>query len=58
MFDHPVSGREASKRLLTLNQGFRSAADFAIEFRTIAAGREWNNEALMVCFQGGLSEPL
>ncbi len=58
VFDHPVSGREASKRLLTLNQGSRSAADFAIEFRTIAAGSRWNNEALMVCFQGGLSEPL
>ncbi len=58
VFDHPVSGREASKHLLTLSQGFRSAADFAIEFRTIAAGSGWNNEALMVCFQGGLSEPL
>ncbi len=58
VFDHPVSGREASKRLLTLSQGFRSTADFAIEFRTIAAGSGWNNEALMVCFQGGLSEPL
>ncbi|RXN13472.1 Pol poly [Labeo rohita] len=58
VFDHPVSGREASKRLLTLNQGSRSTADFAIEFRTIAAGSGWNDEALMVCFQGGLSEPL
>ncbi len=38
VFDHPVSGREASKRLLTLSQGFRSTTDFAIEFRTIAAG--------------------
>ncbi|XP_016332899.1 uncharacterized protein LOC107681197 [Sinocyclocheilus anshuiensis] len=58
VFDHPVSGREASKRLLALNQGSRSTADFAIEFRTIAAGSRWNDEALMVCFQGGLSEPL
>ncbi len=58
VFDHPVSGREASKHLLTLNQGSRSAAEFAIAFRTIAAGNRWNNEALMVCFQGGLSEPL
>ncbi len=58
VFDHPVSGREASKCLLTFNQGSWHAADFAIEFRTIAAGSRWNNEALMVCFQGGLSEPL
>ncbi|KAL0161345.1 hypothetical protein M9458_045070, partial [Cirrhinus mrigala] len=39
VFDHPVSGREASKRLLTLNQGSRSTADFAID--------GWNDEALM-----------
>ncbi|KAL1278509.1 hypothetical protein QQF64_025182 [Cirrhinus molitorella] len=58
VFDHPVSGREASKHLLTLHQGPRSTADFAIEFRTIAASSGWNDEALMVCFQGGLSEPL
>ncbi len=58
MFDHPVSSREASKCLLALNQGSHSTADFAIEFQTIVAGSEWSNEALMVCFQGGLSEPL
>lgn len=58
VFDHPVSGRESSKRLLTLRQGSRSTADFAIEFRTIAAKSGWNDEALRVCFQGGLSEPL
>ncbi|KAI2651180.1 Retrotransposon-derived protein PEG10 [Labeo rohita] len=58
VFDHTVSSREASKRLLTLNQGSRSTADFVIEFWTIAEGSGWNNEALMVCFQGGLSEPL
>ncbi len=38
VFDYPVSGREASKHLLTLNQGSWSAANFAIEFRTIADG--------------------
>uniref|UniRef100_A0A4W5LKJ1 Retrotransposon gag domain-containing protein n=1 Tax=Hucho hucho TaxID=62062 RepID=A0A4W5LKJ1_9TELE len=58
VFDHPVSGREASKRLLSLRQGPQSTADFAIEFRTIAARSGWNDEALRVCFQGGLSEPL
>ncbi len=58
MFDHPVSGRESSRQLLTLKQGSRSTVDFAIEFRTIASGSGWNDEALMACFQGGLSGPI
>ncbi len=58
VFDHPVSGRKSSRQLLTLKQGSRSTADFAIEFRTIASGSGWNDEALMACFQGGLSGPI
>lgn len=58
VFDHPVSGRESSRQLLTLKQGSRSTADFAIEFRTIASSSGWNDEALMACFQGGLSGPI
>lgn len=58
MFDHPVTGREASKRLLSLQEGNRSAADFAIQFQTIAAGSGWNHEALLTCFVNGLSEAL
>lgn len=58
VFDHPIRGREASKRLLTLQQDGRSAADYAIQFRTMAAGSGWNEESLMVCFQNGLSEAL
>ncbi|KAK3574372.1 hypothetical protein QTP86_006156 [Hemibagrus guttatus] len=58
VFDHPISSREASKRLLSLQQGNRSAAEYAIHFHTIAAGSGWNNESLLVCFQNGLSEAL
>lgn len=58
VFDHPFSGRQASKRLLTLRQGNGSAAEYAIQFRTVAAGSGWNNEALMVCFLNGLSEAI
>ena len=57
VFDHPISGQEASKRLLSLQQGGRSAAEYAIHFRTTAAGSGWNT-SLMVCFQNGLSEAL
>ncbi|MGL5294567.1 MAG: hypothetical protein ACRC9V_12510 [Aeromonas sp.] len=40
VFNHPISGQEASKRLFPLLKGSRSAADYAIHFQTIEAG-EW-----------------
>ncbi len=58
VFDHTLSGWQASKRLLTLQQGNGSAAEYAIQFQTVAAGSGWNNEALMVCFLNGLSEAI
>ncbi|KAK3556524.1 hypothetical protein QTP70_009070 [Hemibagrus guttatus] len=58
VFDHPLSGRQASKKLLTLRQNNGSATEYAIQFRTIAAGSGWNDESLMVCFLNGLSEAI
>ncbi|KAK3548470.1 hypothetical protein QTP70_013292 [Hemibagrus guttatus] len=58
VFDHPLSGRQASKNLLTLRQKNGSATEYAIQFRTIAAGSGWNDECLMVCFLNGLSEAI
>ncbi|KAK3509827.1 hypothetical protein QTP70_012503 [Hemibagrus guttatus] len=58
VFDHPLSGRQASKNLLTLRQKNGSATEYAIQFRTIAAGSGWNDESLMVCFWNGLSEAI
>ncbi|KAK3559268.1 hypothetical protein QTP86_009932 [Hemibagrus guttatus] len=58
VFDHPLSGRKASKNLLTLRQKNGSATEYAIQFRTIAAGSGWNDESLMVCFLNGLSEAI
>lgn len=37
VFDHSVYGHEASRQLPTLRQGRRTAADYAIEFRNLAA---------------------
>ncbi len=54
-FDRSVYGPEASRQLVTLRQGRRSAADYAIEFRTLAATCEWNEQALSACFLEGLS---
>ncbi len=55
IFDRSVYGHEASRQLVTLRQGRRSAADYAIEFRTLAATCEWNEQALTARFLEGLS---
>ncbi|KAI2646997.1 Transposon Ty3-I Gag-Pol polyprotein [Labeo rohita] len=56
VFDHSVFGQEASRLLSSLRQGKRSAADYAIEFRTLAATCEWNEPALAARFLEGLTE--
>ncbi|KAK7938999.1 hypothetical protein WMY93_002325 [Mugilogobius chulae] len=58
VFDHPVQGKEASKRLLTVNQGSRSVADYSVEFRTLAAEANWDDMALQTVFVNGLTEQL
>ncbi len=56
VFDHPVSGREAARRLLDLCQGNQAVADYAIDFRTLASESRWDSEALVSTFYRGLSE--
>ncbi len=56
VFDHPVSGREAARRLLDLCQGHQAVADYAIDFRTLASESRWDSEALVSTFYRGLSE--
>uniref|UniRef100_A0A8C7PKC4 CCHC-type domain-containing protein n=1 Tax=Oncorhynchus mykiss TaxID=8022 RepID=A0A8C7PKC4_ONCMY len=58
LFDHPVRGKDAAKRLFTLRQGARSVADFMIEFRTLSVESGWNEESLQAAFYQGLSEQL
>lgn len=58
VFDHPVSGHEAARRLLELRQGHKPAADCAIEFRTLASESKWDSEALLSTFYHGLSEEI
>lgn len=48
IFDHPVRGKEASKRLFSLRQGPRSVAEFAVEFRCLA-------KPFKACFTMGLT---
>ncbi|RXN09553.1 Pol poly [Labeo rohita] len=53
VFDRSVYGQEASRLLSSLRQGKRSAADYAIEFRTLAAtcesGRSGRRFSLAMC---------
>ena len=58
VFDHPVRGRDASRRLLSLRQGSRSVAEFSVEFRTVASDSRWNNESLQDAFLQGLNEAI
>ena len=43
VFDHPVTGGDAAKRLMSLRQGSRSVAEFSVEFRTLAVNSGWND---------------
>ena len=56
VFDHPVRGREASQRLLSLRQGSMSVAEYAVDFRILAAESGWNDPALQGMFFYGLSD--
>jgi hypothetical protein len=56
VFDHPPEGRAAVERLFHLRQEPRSAQDFALEFRTLAAGVGWNDRALMDHYRRSLQE--
>jgi hypothetical protein len=56
VFDHPPEGRALGERLFHLRQETRSAQDFALEFRTLAAGAGWNNRALMDHYRSSLRD--
>lgn len=43
---------------MSIQQGTRSVAQYAIEFRTLAAEVGWNNEALVAAFFHGLSDAI
>lgn len=57
-FSPKISEEEAAKKLWTLKQGNRSAAELVIEFRTLAADSGWNAPALKGAFLHALCEKL
>jgi hypothetical protein len=56
VFDRAVSGREAARALAGLRQGGRSVSEYSIEFRTLAAECQWNEEAQWDIFLHGLAD--
>lgn len=55
VFDRSAHRAEASRLLSALRQGGRSAADYSIEFRTLATSCDWNEPALVARFLEGLN---
>ena len=58
VFDHPPDGLDSATRLHSLSQGTRSVAEFAVEFRILAARSRWGDEALRSAFRRGLNESI
>ncbi len=58
VFDHPAEGRGAGEQLLALSQGRRTAAEYALTFRTLAAQTTWVEDTLKLLFRKGLSAEL
>ena len=56
VFDHPIQGKEASSRLLSLSQGSSTVSQFAVDFRILECG--WGESASQWIFVKGLSEEL
>uniref|UniRef100_A0A4W6F130 CCHC-type domain-containing protein n=1 Tax=Lates calcarifer TaxID=8187 RepID=A0A4W6F130_LATCA len=58
VFDLPDHAGNVAQRLLALSQGTRSVADYAVEFRILAAETGWDEPALRGIFIRGLAERL
>ncbi|MGL5566229.1 MAG: DUF4939 domain-containing protein [Plesiomonas sp.] len=56
VFDRAVAGKEAARQLTALKQGNRTVAEYAIQFRTLAAECRWNEEAQWDVFLHGLAD--
>lgn len=46
VFEYPAGGKNISMQILQMSQGNRTAADYAIMFRTLAAQSGWNDVSL------------
>ncbi|XDV30709.1 hypothetical protein PO909_033561 [Leuciscus waleckii] len=58
VFEYPAGGKDVSTQLLHMSQGNRTAAEYAIEFRTLAAQSGCNDVSLKAVFQQSLNAEL
>ena len=58
IFDQTSPGRESARALVNIKQRQRRVADYAIDFRTLAAESWWNSAALFDAFLHGLADPI
>ncbi|KAL0151304.1 hypothetical protein M9458_053495 [Cirrhinus mrigala] len=58
VFEHPARGKSAGDQLLGLSQGRRTAADYALTFRTLATQTTWVEDTLKVLFRRRLCQEL
>uniref|UniRef100_A0A8C9VAE2 CCHC-type domain-containing protein n=1 Tax=Scleropages formosus TaxID=113540 RepID=A0A8C9VAE2_SCLFO len=54
VFGPPPSDDSLNERLFEIRQGERTVADYALEFRTLAARSDWGGSALLASFRRGL----
>ncbi|KAL0154822.1 hypothetical protein M9458_049085 [Cirrhinus mrigala] len=55
VFEYPAGSRDISMQLIHAKQGNRTAAEYAIEFRTLAAQSGWNDVSLKAIFYNRLN---
>ncbi len=58
VFERSASGKEAGEELITLRQGNHTAAEYTLDFRTLAAQTGWDNEPLRLFYRKGLNSDL
>ncbi|KAL0147695.1 hypothetical protein M9458_057004 [Cirrhinus mrigala] len=58
VFQPSPESSEAGEQIVALRQGRRPAADYALEFRTLAAQSGWNDGPLKLHYRRGLNQDL
>ncbi|KAL0176934.1 hypothetical protein M9458_029264, partial [Cirrhinus mrigala] len=58
VFQPSTEGGEAGEQIMALRQGRRTAADYALTFRTLAAQSGWTDEPLKLHYRKGLHPDL
>ncbi|XP_062418964.1 uncharacterized protein LOC134131237 [Pungitius pungitius] len=58
VFDHPITGKTTGDLLCEIRQGSQTVSDYALRFRTLAAGSGWSETALLTIYRRGLRPEL